>query len=216
MSPSFPFSRGALAYTWNIVFDERPVLLRVIYLTSRAKGIVSSAAFDREKFLTLALLLALPIGAKEVFALLVAAGEGAVMCVMQRLADPSREVGVGRGDDHRPIGLILDLDNSGQRMFGFDMGLIIMGEAKNLVPMRGDKLSGDHQHPARLAVAYPLTGRAHKVVTVRWDRAPCPPTVVIDRLAFATHRRLTEFALRLVRVVPPHSSRSILLVLGKM
>jgi hypothetical protein len=122
------------------------------------------------------------------------------MCVMQSLANASREMGVGRGDDHPfgCFGLVLDLDNSSQRMFGFDSGLFIAGEPKNLVPMRGDKLTGKQQHPAGRAVPYPFTGRAHEVVTLRWGRVPCPPAFVVDSFALTTHRRLQEFALRLV------------------
>jgi hypothetical protein len=66
------------------------------------------------------------------------------MCVMQSLANASRKMGVCRGDDHPfgYFGLVLDLDNASQRMFGFDTGLFISGESENLVPMQGDKLTG--------------------------------------------------------------------------
>jgi hypothetical protein len=59
------------------------------------------------------------------------------MCVMQSLANASREMGVGRGDDYPDwsFGLVLDLDNSSQWMFGFDTGLFIAGEPESLVPM---------------------------------------------------------------------------------
>jgi hypothetical protein len=140
------------------------------------------------------------------------------MGVMECLADAPREMGVGRGDDH-PFGcfdLVLDLDNASQRMFGFDTGLFIAGEPENLVPMRGDKLTGKQQHSARRAVPYPFTSRAQESVTLRWDRGPCPPAFVVDRFALMTYRRILEFALRLVEVVLPGSNRSIFLVSGKM
>jgi hypothetical protein len=110
----------------------------------------------------LPLRLALPVRPEQVFVLLIATGECAVMCVMERLADAPREMGVGRGDDHPfgCFGLVLDLDNSNQRMFGFDTGLFIAGEPENLVPVRGDKLTGEQQHSAGRAVPYPFTGRA--------------------------------------------------------
>jgi hypothetical protein len=101
-------------------------------------------------------------------------------------------------------------------MFGFDTGLFIAGEPDNLVPMRGDKLTGKQQHPAGRAVPYPFTGRAHEIVTLRWGRVPCPPAFVIDRFALTTHRRLLEFPLRLVWIVHPRSNRSIFVVSGKM
>jgi len=137
---------------------------------------------------------------------------------MERLADAPREMGVGRGNDypHWSFGLVLDLDNSSQRMFGFDTGLFIAGESENLVPMRGDKLTGEQQHSAGRAVSYPFTGRAHERVTLRWGWGPCPPAFVVDRFALTTHRWLQEFALRLVEVVLPGSNRSIFLVSGKM
>jgi hypothetical protein len=140
------------------------------------------------------------------------------MGVMQRLADASCEMGVGRGDDHPYwcFGLVLDLDNPSQRMFGFDTGLFIAGEPENLVPMRGDKRTGEQQHSARRAVLYPFTGRAHELVTFRWGRVPCPPAFVVDRVALTTHGRLLEFALRFVEVVLPGSNRSIFVVSGKM
>ena len=58
--------------------------------------------------------LALPVRPEQVFVLLIATGECAVMCVMERFADAPREMGVGRGDDHPfgCFGLVLDLDNS--------------------------------------------------------------------------------------------------------
>jgi hypothetical protein len=67
------------------------------------------------------------------------------MCVMQSLANAPREMGVGRGDDYPDwsFGLILDLDNPSQRMFGFDAGLFIAGEPESLVSMQGDKLTGE-------------------------------------------------------------------------
>jgi hypothetical protein len=140
------------------------------------------------------------------------------MCVMQSFANAPREMGVGRGDDYPDwsFGLVLDLDNSSQRMFGFDTGLFIAGEPENLVPMRGDKLTGEQQYSARRAVPYPFTGRAHERVTLRWGRSPCPPAFVVDRFALTTHRRLQDFALRLVEVVLSGSNRSIFLVSGKM
>ena len=124
--------------------------------------------------------------------LLIATGECAVMGVMQRLADAPRKMGIGRGDDHPfgCFGLVLDLDNSSERMFGFDTALFIAGEPENLVPMLGDKLTGQQQHSTRRAVSYPFTGRAHELVTLRRDRAPCPPAFVVDRFALTTHRRL--------------------------
>lgn len=117
-----------------------------------------------------------------------------MMGVMQRLANAPREMGVGRGNDH-PFGgfdLVLDLDNSSQRMFGFDTSLFIAGEPEHLVPMLGDKLTGKQQHPARRAL--PCTGRAHDVVTVRWDRVPRPPAFVVDRFALTTDGWLPEAA----------------------
>ena len=81
----------------------------------------------------LPLRLALPVRPEQVFVLLIATGECAVMCVMQRLADAAREMGVGRGDDH-PLGcfgLVLDLDNASQRMFSFDTGLFVAGDRKS-------------------------------------------------------------------------------------
>jgi hypothetical protein len=140
------------------------------------------------------------------------------MCVMQRLANASREMGVGRGDDHPYwfFGLVLDLDNSSQWVFGFNTGLFIVGEPENLVPMRGDKLTGEQQHSARRVVPYPFTGRAHERVTLCWGWDPCPPAFVVDRFALTTHRRLQEFALRFVEVVLAGSNRSIFLVSGKM
>jgi hypothetical protein len=67
------------------------------------------------------------------------------MCVMQRLANAPGEMGVGRGDNHPSgcFGLVLNLDDSSQRMFGFDTGIFIPGEPENLLPMRGDKLTGE-------------------------------------------------------------------------
>ena len=158
-----------------------------------------SHSIGRDSWL-LSLRLALPVRPEQVFVLLIATGECAVMCVMQSLADAPSEMGVGCGDDHPfgCFGLVLDLNNSSQRMFGFDTGLFIAGEPENLVPMRGDKLTGEQQHSARRAVSYPFTGRAHEVVTLRWDRGPCPPAFMVDRFALTAHRRLQEFALRLV------------------
>jgi len=77
--------------------------------------------------------------------LLIATGECAVVCMMQRLADAPREMGIGRSDNH-PLGcfsLVLDLDDSSQRMFGFDTSLFVTGEPENLLPMRGNKLTGE-------------------------------------------------------------------------
>jgi hypothetical protein len=89
------------------------------------------------------------------------------------------------------------------------MGLFIPGEPENLLPMRGDKLAGEQQHSARRAIPYSCTGRAHNLMTIRWDRVPCPPALMVDRFALTTHRRLPGFALRLVRVVLLRSNRSI-------
>jgi len=150
--------------------------------------------------------------------LLIATGEGAVMGVMKRLADASCEVGVSRGDDHPYwcFGLVLDLDNPSQGMFGFDTGLFIAGEPENLLPMRGDKRTGEQQHSAGRAVPYPFTGRAHELVALRWNRIPSPPAFVVDRFALSTDRRILEFALRFVEVMLPGSNRSIFVVSGKM
>jgi hypothetical protein len=101
-------------------------------------------------------------------------------------------------------------------MFGFDTGLFIAGEPENLVPMQGDKLTGEQQHSARRAVPYPFTGRAPELMTLRWSRVPCPPAFVVDRFALTTDRRLLEFSLRLVRIVHSRSNRSIFVVAGKM
>jgi hypothetical protein len=140
------------------------------------------------------------------------------MGVMERLADAPREMGISGGDDHtfRCFGLVLDRDNTSQRMFGFDTGLLIAGKPENLVSVRGDKRTGEQQHSAGRPVPYPFTGRTYEVVTARWDRSPYPPAFVVDRFALATHRRFQEFALRLVEVVLPGSNRSIFLVSGKM
>jgi hypothetical protein len=137
---------------------------------------------------------------------------------MERLADASREMGVCRGDDYPDwsFGLVLDRDNPSQRMFGFDTGLFIAGESENLIPMQGDKLTGKQQYPARRAVPYPFTGRAHEGMTRRWGRVPCPPAFMVDRFALTTHRRLLEFSLRLVRIVHSRSNRSIFVVSGDM
>jgi hypothetical protein len=166
----------------------------------------------------LLLRLALPVRPEKVFALFIATGECAVMCVMERLADAPCEMGISRGDDYPDwsFGLVLDLDNASQRMFGFDTGLFIAGEPENLVPMRGDKLTSKQQHPAGRAVPYPFTGRTHEGVTLRWGWSPCPPAFVVDHFALTTHRRLLEFSLRLVEVVLPGSNRSIFAVSGKM
>jgi len=140
------------------------------------------------------------------------------MCVMQSLANAPREMGVGRGDDYPDwsFGLILDLDNPSQRMFGFDAGLFIAGEPENLVPMQGDKLTGKQQYPARRAVPYPFTGRAQEGMTLCWGRIPCPSAFMVDRFALTTDRRLLKFALRLVRIVQSRSHRSIFVVSGIM
>jgi hypothetical protein len=112
-----------------------------------------------------------------------------MMCVMQSLANASREMGVGRGDDYPDwiFGLVLDRDNPSQRMFSFDTSLFIAGESENLIPMQGDKLTGKQQYPARRAVPYSLTGRAPELMTLRWSRVPCPPAFVVDRFALTTH-----------------------------
>jgi hypothetical protein len=66
------------------------------------------------------------------------------MSMMQRLANAPREMRIRRGDDHPfgCFGLVLDLDDSGQRMFGFKTSLFIAGEPEHLLPMLGDKLAG--------------------------------------------------------------------------
>jgi len=162
--------------------------------------------------------LALPVRPEQVFTFLIATGECAVMSVMQSLANAPREMGVGRGDDYPDwnFGLILDLDNPSQRMFGFDTGLFIAGEPENLVPMQSDKLTGEQQHSARRTVPYPFTGRAHEDMTLRWGRIPCPPAFVVDRFALTTDRRFLEFSLGLVWIVHSRSNRSIFTVSGKM
>jgi hypothetical protein len=140
------------------------------------------------------------------------------MGVMEHLANATCEMGISRGDDH-PCGcfrLVLDLDDSSQRMFGFDTGFFMAGEPKNFVPMLGNKLTGKQQHPAWRVVSYPFTGRAISLVTVRWDRAPHPAAFVIHRLALTADGWLSQFALRLVRVVLPRSNRSIFVIPGKM
>lgn len=74
---------------------------------------------------------------------LIATGECAVMGVMQRLTDAPRKMGIGGGDDH-PFGwfgLVLDLDNSSEGMFGFDPGLFIARQPQDFVPVVGDKLT---------------------------------------------------------------------------
>ena len=118
------------------------------------------------------------------------------MCVMQSLTDTPREMGIGRGDDYPfgCFGLVLDCNYSSQRMFGFNTGLFISGEPENFLPMLGDKLAGEQQHSARCAVAYPLTSRAHELVTVRWNRGPRPPALLIHRLAFTADGWLPGFA----------------------
>ena len=64
---------------------------------------------------------------------------------MQRFADAPREMRIGRRDNH-PLGcfgLVLDLDNWSQRVFGFETGLFIAGEPEHLILMRGNKLTGE-------------------------------------------------------------------------
>src|SRR5262249_10335710 len=124
------------------------------------------------------------------------------MCVVQRLADAPRKMGISRGNDHPfgCFGLVLDLDYSRQRMFGFDASLFIAGKLENLLPMRGHKFPREQQHSARHAVPYPFTGRAHDVVTVRRGRAPRPSALVIQHLALRADGWLREFTLSLVRV----------------
>jgi hypothetical protein len=46
-------------------------------------------------------------------------------------------------------------------MLGFDTGLFSTGKPEDLIPMVSDKLTGEQQHPARRAIPYPFTGRAH-------------------------------------------------------
>jgi hypothetical protein len=175
------------------------------------------AADGRNPWL-LPLRLALPVRPEEVFAFFIATGEYAVMCMMERFADASREMGVCRGDDYSfgCFGLVFDLDNSSQRMFGFDAGLFIAGESDNLVSVRNNELTGEQQHPAWRAILYPFTRRAQEVVTLRGDRVPCPSSFMVDSFALTTHRRLLEFSLCLIRIVHPRSNRSIFLVSGKL
>ena len=137
---------------------------------------------------------------------------------MQGLADAPGEMWIGRRDN-QPLGrfgLVLDLDDSSQRVFGFETGLFIAGEPEHLIPMLGNKLTGEQQHPARRTVSDPFTGRTHHFLTLRWNRTPHPPALVIHGLALTTHRRLPEFTLCFVLVVLPSANRSILLVSWKM
>jgi hypothetical protein len=71
--------------------------------------------------------LALPVRTEQVFMVLIATGECALMRVVQRLADASRKMGVGRGNDHSLWGcsLVLNFHNSSEGMFGFAPGLFI-------------------------------------------------------------------------------------------
>ncbi|MEP6889748.1 MAG: hypothetical protein ABI955_03510 [Nitrospirota bacterium] len=92
----------------------------------------------------------------------------------------------------------------------------LWGESENLVPMRGDKLTGKQQHSAGHAVAYPFTGRAQEGMTLRERGVPCSPAFVVDRFALTPHRRLLEFSPRFVRIVHSRSNRSIFVVSGKI
>jgi|SRR5687768_6505171 hypothetical protein len=125
---------------------------------------------------------------------------------------------IGRGDDYPfgCFGLVLDGDNSSQRMFGFDTSLLIPGEPEYLISMLSDKLSGEQEHPARRAVSYAFTSRADHLVTLRRARAPHPPPLVINSLALTTHRWIPEFALCFVLVVLQGPNRSVFLISGKM
>jgi hypothetical protein len=63
---------------------------------------------------------------------------------MQRLADMPCQMGIGCGNDHpsRCFGLVLDLDNSRQWIFGFETGLFIAGKPEHLISMPDDDLTG--------------------------------------------------------------------------
>jgi hypothetical protein len=56
---------------------------------------------------------------------------------------------------------------------------------------------------------YPMTGGTEELMTVGWNRVPCPPHFVVDRFALTTCRRLLNFTLPLVGVMFPRSNRSI-------
>src|SRR6185312_5129523 len=123
------------------------------------------------RFRLLSLRLALPVRPEQVLVLLITTDECATMGVMQCLADAPRKMGIGRGD-HHPFGcfgLVLNLDDSSQRMFGFETNFFIAGEPKHFAPMFSDKLTGQQQHPARRTVPNAFTGWTHHLVTVRWD-----------------------------------------------
>ena len=81
--------------------------------------------------------LRLPVRPEQIFILLIATGECAVMCMMQSFPDAPCQVGVGRGDDDsfRCFYLIRNFDNARQGMFSLGASLFILSKPDNLVPM---------------------------------------------------------------------------------
>jgi hypothetical protein len=93
----------------------------------------------------------------------------------------------GRNEDL--IGLFLDSHDAMQGMLSFLGGLLVMRQVDDIGFMLLQIRTAQGKIAGRILIPHTQTGRAH--LLMRPDRAwsPCPPTLMVHRLAVRANRR---------------------------
>src|SRR5258706_1116775 len=143
---------------------------------------------------------ALPGHANQILVLAVADLEVALEGVVHRLADAARHVGVG-GGDLQAEGDVLDLHDALQGMLGLLALFLPLDELEDLVAVRLEELTLEHDVAPGEFVLGPLARRAHLQVGIGRRAAPRPASIEEARAARRTARRLGRLRSRPVRIV---------------
>src|SRR5208282_1745734 len=137
--------------------------------------------------------------ADEVAVLVVFESEPAVVGVMEGLADPPRQVNIGRRDEDRVAGG-LDPHDPVERTLLVLERLVVARKREKLVLVRAREGAFERELACRIFVLDAMAGLASHRCRLRRPHLPCPAPLVKDGTARRADARLRELLQHLVGI----------------
>jgi hypothetical protein len=133
----------------------------------------------------------------------------ALVGIAHRLANISREVGLGKTEPDLACGF-LDGHDALQGVLGPLAFLQVTGKMQYLVTMARQKSAAQGEKCGRNLVMDAMTGGTQGLVGSRRGIGPTPATLVKHRTAFRAHGGFLEFQLCMIGIVLPFLEQSIM------
>ena len=124
----------------------------------------------------------------------------AVMGAVQCFAYTAWQMDISGSNDNL-VGLFLNSHDAMEGMFGFLGGLLIMRQIDDICFMLLQINTTQGEIASGVLVTDTETGRAYLLMGRGWAGSPCPPTLMVHRLAVRANRRFRQLTLGHVGVM---------------